>query len=399
MDALQQYRSIVFAALTAYVAYLVIFIQIQKRDNQILELRSKAKIERERVRDELMKHLRDDQESRNIIRMGTAAFERFCFILRETGRLTDNKYSCVEEQVAKFWHVLSHNVRNRLIKFYFRRSLATVSNHFRKVLRAVISLEDRFLVQPKDDGPIPNEILLRQGKFSPYFEKCVGAIDGTHIRVKVPRDEVKRYRSRKQFPTHNNLVACTFDLKLTYVLAGWEGSAHDSKVLQDALSRDDRLLIPRGRYYLADAGYALTPSFITPYRGVRYHLKEYSIHPPENEKELFNLRHSSLRNAVERSIGVLQKKFPIIASGSEPYYDEETVSDVFLACCIIHNYLMGVDPDEELIAQVDEEIMHSEIESNTLSISSSRNENYRLGEEIRDDIALKMWHDYNLNAS
>ncbi|KAJ4807876.1 nuclease [Rhynchospora pubera] len=220
-----------------------------------------------------------------------------------------------------------------------------------------------------------------------------------HIRVKVPRDEVKRYRSRKKFPTHNNLVACTFDLKFTYVLAGWEGSAHDSKVLQDALSREDRLLIPRGRYYLADAGYALTPSFITPYRGVRYHLKEYSIHPPENERELFNLRHSSLRNAVERSIGILKKKFPIIASGSEPYYDEETVSDLFLACCIIHNYLMGVDPDEELIAQVDEEIMHSEIESNTLSSSSSRNDNYRLGEQIRDDIALKMWHDYNLNAS
>ena len=53
---------------------------------------------------------------------------------------------------------------------------------------------------------------------------------------------------------------------------------------------------------------------IAPYRGVYYHLKEYSIRPPENAKELFNLRHVSLRNAIERTFGVLKKRFPIIAS-------------------------------------------------------------------------------------
>ena len=53
---------------------------------------------------------------------------------------------------------------------------------------------------------------------------------------------------------------------------------------------------------------------IAPYRGVRYHLKEYSVHPLENPKELFNLRHTSLRIAIERVFGVLKKRFPIIAS-------------------------------------------------------------------------------------
>ncbi|KAI3701264.1 hypothetical protein L2E82_45915 [Cichorium intybus] len=47
-------------------------------------------------------------------------------------------------------------------------------------------------------------------------------------------------------------------------------------------------------------------------RGVRYHLKEYSTRAPENSKELFNLRHASLRNAIERAFGVLKKRFPII---------------------------------------------------------------------------------------
>ena len=33
------------------------------------------------------------------------------------------------------------------------------------------------------------------------------------------------------------LAAISFNLKFTYVLAGWEGSAHDSCVLNDAFAR------------------------------------------------------------------------------------------------------------------------------------------------------------------
>lgn len=50
-----------------------------------------------------------------------------------------------------------------------------------------------------------------------------------------------------------------------------------------------------GKYYLVDAGYANTRGFLAPCRGIRYHLKEWSItHAPRTERELFNLRHSKL---------------------------------------------------------------------------------------------------------
>ncbi|KAK5784876.1 hypothetical protein PVK06_039415 [Gossypium arboreum] len=78
------------------------------------------------------------------------------------------------------------------------------------------------------------------------------------------------------------------------ILSGWEGSAHDSHVLSDALSRLRGLRIPKGKYYLADAGYGIRKGYITPYRDIRYHLKKFSAQGPENAKELFNLRHSSL---------------------------------------------------------------------------------------------------------
>ena len=61
-------------------------------------------------------------------------------------------------------------------------------------------------------------------------------------------------------------------------------------------------------------GYINRSRLIAPYKGVCYHLREYSIRPPENAKELFNLRHVSVRNTIKKAFGILKKRFPIIAS-------------------------------------------------------------------------------------
>jgi hypothetical protein len=73
--------------------------------------------------------------------------------------------------------------------------------------------------------------------------------------------------------TQNCLAACSFDLRFTYVLSGWEGSAHDSTLFHDARIND--LYIPNGKYYLADAGFASVDALLVPYRNVRYHLAEW----------------------------------------------------------------------------------------------------------------------------
>jgi hypothetical protein len=71
-------------------------------------------------------------------------------------------------------------------------------------------------------------------------------------------------------PSQNVLAACSF--KFVYVLSGWEGSASDSLVYQDARATDFQ--IPEGRYYPADASYPNTDGLLAPYRGLRYHLRE-----------------------------------------------------------------------------------------------------------------------------
>jgi hypothetical protein len=72
----------------------------------------------------------------------------------------------------------------------------------------------------------------------------VRVIDGTHVAANVPVEIQGKFRGRKDGTTQNVLAAITFDLKFIYVLARWEGSAHDSWVLGDALSRLSGLKIP-----------------------------------------------------------------------------------------------------------------------------------------------------------
>jgi hypothetical protein len=127
---------------------------------------------------------------------------------------------------------------------------------------------------PTDDIPIPQRI-LSSNSFTPYFDGCIGALDGTHVPIHVPEARRAAFRNRKGVLSQNILAICSFDMQFFYVLAGWEGSASDSRVFEDALRRG--FTIPKDRYYLADAGYANCDALLVPYRGVRYHLREWGI--------------------------------------------------------------------------------------------------------------------------
>ena len=106
------------------------------------------------------------------------------------------------------------------------------------------------------------------------------------------------------------MCACDFDMMFTFVYIGWEGIANDAHVFLDALTRP-KVNFPwssEGKYYLVDFSYLCTSRFLTSYQGERYHLQEYQgrRNQPIRYKELFNYRHSSLQNTIEKCFGVLK---------------------------------------------------------------------------------------------
>ncbi|KAK9162852.1 hypothetical protein Syun_003754 [Stephania yunnanensis] len=92
------------------------------------------------------------------------------------------------------------------------------------------------------------------------------------------------------------------------------------------------------------------------YHGTKYHLKDQVGRTPRNGRELFNFRHSSLRNVVEKTIDLLKKRFAFLRH--EPFYVVKTQSNVILACCAIHNVLR--EEDLEDLCKDDEDIYEDE---------------------------------------
>jgi hypothetical protein len=75
-------------------------------------------------------------------------------------------------------------------------------------------------------------------------------------------------------------------------------------------------------------------------------LREYGNNMPQNKRELFNLRQSSLRVTIERAFGALKNRFKIL--DNKPFHPYKTQVKLVLACCILHNWILRFGEDEHV---------------------------------------------------
>jgi hypothetical protein len=84
-------------------------------------------------------------------------------------------------------------------------------------------------------------------------------------------------------------------------------------------------------------------AFMPPW-AVRYHLIKYGgRHYPTNGRELYSLRHSSLRVTIERAFGSLKNRFRIL--DNKPFHPYKTQVKLVQACCILHNSILSFGTD------------------------------------------------------
>ena len=100
------------------------------------------------------------------------------------------------------------------------------------------------VIWPKDENY--STIHHKLSKYSPYFDGCVGALDGTHIPVEVNRNERDNYINRTGRTTQNVLAICDFDMQYTYIDVGMVGANHDMAILKKGLECPKYLHPPRG---------------------------------------------------------------------------------------------------------------------------------------------------------
>ncbi|KAL8507750.1 hypothetical protein ACS0TY_018336 [Phlomoides rotata] len=195
-----------------------------------------------------------DEDCKNNLRMDRAAFHLLCQLLYDLGGLRNSRYVNVQEKVTVF---LTQTVgTNNFKAFSFRQS--------------VLKLHYLLLTEPQlvpDDSTDPRW---------ESFKGCLKALDSTYIDVQVPSIDKPRYKNRKGQITVNVLGVCDMNMKFVYVFTGWEGSAADSRVLHDAITRTHGLRVPKGNYYLS----------------------AWSSRRPQNYQEYLNMKHTRAQNCL-----------------------------------------------------------------------------------------------------
>lgn len=227
----------------------------------------------------------------------------------------------------------------RSIASRFGVSEATVHSSVRKVVRSIMAhLIPKLIKWPI--GDIAEEVLegfrVKQG-----MEGVLGAIDGTHIAIKAPKNHQEAYIIGKGFHSIQLQAICDHQMVFTDCYTGWPGSVHDARVLRNStIYRDQQeangLLFPRSSFLVGDAAYPLKTWIMTPYKD-NGHLTA--------EQRQYNFVQSSTRMVIERAFSLLKGRFRRLK-----YVDMSCTNDIgsfILAACALHNLCLFNEEDVE----------------------------------------------------
>ena len=219
----------------------------------------------------------------------------------------------------------------------FGVSEGTVINSTRRVIKAIIRLEKRYLrwYTASEKEEMMKRIFQLSG-----FKRCAGLLDGTTIVLaEKPVKDGELYFNRKSEYGMNCQIIADLDARIRFFFLGYPASVHDSRCFEESKfcqHSDD--FLDRGEYVLADSAYTLSDITITPFK------KPASLAP---DNAAFNKVLSSIRVRVEHCIGLLKGRFQSLRGMRQRIAGKKSAREVVLwvkACAILHNMILEVDP-------------------------------------------------------
>lgn len=143
-----------------------------------------------------------------------------------------------------------------------------------------------------------------------------------------------------------------------------------------------------------DSGYPNRAGYLAPYKGTKYHLPEFRNGTmPRGMKETFNFAHSSIRNVVERSFGVLKQKWRMLLK--VPSFPLAKQSQIIVACMALHNFIRESKLLDEDFDRCDRDEHYVPIEA---SMSQPRRRDTGASDEdrnmntFRDQLAISLYN-------
>ncbi|KAJ8946645.1 hypothetical protein NQ314_008817 [Rhamnusium bicolor] len=160
----------------------------------------------------------------------------------------------------------------------------------------------------------------------------IGCIDCTQIAIQAPPTEDDQFpgllfSNRKVFYSIKIQIVCGGDLKILAINPRYPGSVHYSAIWSTSIIRthlmENFLNGDHSSWLVGDSGYPLEPWLMNPITG----------HGLNDIELRFNTQLRSIRNIIERVIGILKTR----CRHHTMHYNPIRAAKIICACAILHN--------------------------------------------------------------
>lgn len=202
-------------------------------------------------------------------RMTRATFEVICENLGQFQELlpswTEGRdHVTIEKQLLiTLWYIATQDTTHNIADRFNVTESSVVRCRDRVFSVFLTHLKQQFIIWPTNN--IRQEV-VDAFRRKANFPDVLGAIDGTHIKIRAPKENTDVHIHRKGYHSIVLQGVCREDLRFTQVLAGWPGSCHDARVLRNSYLWENGIHLCGNGHLLGDGAYPLRTWLITPYR-------------------------------------------------------------------------------------------------------------------------------------
>ncbi|XP_040282897.1 putative nuclease HARBI1 [Bufo bufo] len=205
-------------------------------------------------------------------------------------------------------------------------SQSTFSRFLVPVIQALKKHVHTFICFPTDKAGWQQ---LKNGFYSVAgIPHVMGVLDCIHIALSAPHEREEIYRNKKGYHSVNVQMIVDSNCRILSLFSAFPGSSQNSSILRQSSVYEGfesgRL---SGGWLIGGSGYACRPWLMTP------------VPEPLTPAELsYNEAHASTRAIIDKTFKMLKSHFKCLdKSGGGLQYDPTKVSDIIVACCILHN--------------------------------------------------------------
>ncbi|XP_020782813.1 putative nuclease HARBI1 [Boleophthalmus pectinirostris] len=223
-------------------------------------------------------------------------------------------------------------------------SQPAVSGAIHGVSKALVRHAADFIVFPNTHESQANVKKEFKEKFG--VPDVLGVVDCTHVVLRAPIDNAAEYINNERTHSINVQIICDASCKITQVYANFPATTPDATILEksEIPSMFEKEPAPEG-WLLGDTAYPLKTWLIPPFG-----------RPKTKPELLFNIWHLEAFSAMDKTVGMLKKRFRCLDKPSGIQYSPQKVGMFFVASCVLHNMALRhgclEDVDEDTIKSV-----------------------------------------------